>query len=108
MSFVNRAIERRQRQDVRDVREARTTLAASLDRTVTPMIAHPHRSLPPGMQYHAHSGKSARMRTLRQELKKLQKQARQQGVADPSNDLLSADPIPGPVRAVRQDEGDGA
>jgi len=45
---------------------------------VVGLIAHPHRSLPPGQQYRAHDGRQARARRLRQqarlEAKRLRKQ----------------------------------
>jgi hypothetical protein len=54
---------------------------------IEPLIAHPHRSLPPGKQYLAHDGNGARARRLRQQRALEAKRLRKQAPANPDTDV---------------------
>ena len=75
--------------------------------TITPMLAHPDRSLPPGMQYVGHDGRGARARRARQQMRLEQKRLRKQygsaAVSGRTDDGALVLDFPGPTRATPQD-----
>lgn len=96
MSFINRAVLRRQREATKKDGPEATSITSS--------IAHPYRALPPGKTWIGHCGKQAAARFLRQQRAKEAKQLRKkygssvvQGV-DPESGGLLLD-FPEPARA---------